>query len=162
LKLNAFHFPYSLRSHQEFAGQHLKAYGVKSTYDVYSRILKSKRVRQKGMETRDERLNMVEWFYQCLKAKVQPMPVSAARQRRYVGNYDVRHVFSRNGDLYYYRNDPATETRLLRLTDNTFVLENKDYFRIRFQMGKGESADKAVKILGIYAQGHTDESVRDK
>jgi hypothetical protein len=65
------------------------------------------------------------------------------------------------GDLYYYRDDRASirKYRLSRIDANVFVLDDRfgDGFRVRFVMGED---DKAVKIIGMYVEGHQDEMLR--
>jgi len=77
---------------------------------------------------------------------------------RFAGDYGPRHIKLREGRLFYQR-DGGQEYRLTPVSRNTFIFEGKADFRIRFESDK---SGKVVKIVGLYIQGNTDESLRDR
>jgi hypothetical protein len=76
---------------------------------------------------------------------------------KFVGDYGPRHIILRDGSLYYKR-DGRPEYRLIPLTRNTFALEGYASFRLQFVSDKN---GRISKVIGLYIQGDTDESLRD-
>jgi hypothetical protein len=58
-----------------------------------------------------------------------------------------------------YQRDGRPEYRLLPLSRNTFALERYAQFRIRFV---SDALGRVTKLVGLYIQGNTDESPRDR
>jgi len=77
---------------------------------------------------------------------------------KYVSDYGPRHIILRDGNLYYQR-DGKKEFRLHAISENTFLLEGYNNFRIHFIKDKN---GKVTKIIGLYIDGSKDESLRDK
>jgi CubicO group peptidase (beta-lactamase class C family) len=100
----------------------------------------------------------LEWAKDALKAEKSPVALSAAEMERFAGDYEARHIRLREGRLYYQR-DGRPEYRLLPLTRDTFALERYGQFRIRFV---SDASGRIVKLVGLYIQGNTDESPRDR
>ncbi|MEO1009176.1 MAG: serine hydrolase domain-containing protein [Planctomycetota bacterium] len=74
---------------------------------------------------------------------------------QFVGSYGPRRVSIESGAAVYQRGDgPRFTLRWMRGT--TFALEGNDTFRIRFVPGQ----QRATSIIGLYADGRTDESPR--
>ena len=76
--------------------------------------------------------------------------------KQYVGTYGPRRVFSKDGVLYYRRdeNDPMI---MIPMERDLFRLEEIDYFRIRFKRNeKGE----VIELTGLYSDGQTEPSPR--
>ena len=74
------------------------------------------------------------------------------------GDYGPRHIKLREGRLYYQR-DGRPEFRLVPLSRDTFALERYGQFRIRFV---SDESGRVTKLVGLYVQGNTDESPRDR
>jgi hypothetical protein len=68
------------------------------------------------------------------------------------------YITLREGQLYYQR-EGRPEYRLIPLNKNTFALEGYAPFRIRFA---SDESGQVTKIVGLYIQGNTDQSPRDK
>ena len=77
---------------------------------------------------------------------------------KFVGDYGPRHISLRDGRLYYQRDD-RPEYRLIPLNRNTFALESYAPFRIQFV---SDEAGQVTKIVGLYIQGNTDQSPRNR
>ena len=155
LKLNVLRFPQSIANHREFRESFLKHNDIKSLSNVYAKMLKSLKKGQKGY-------GIVEWFSQWIKSRAFPIPLSNEVLSRYTGKYGPRHMFIKNGDLYYYRDDRqlTREYRLLKAYGNTFILDDDypDIFRFEFVMGKN---NKAASVIGFTIDGSRYESIRD-
>jgi hypothetical protein len=80
--------------------------------------------------------------------------------REYAGDYGERHVEMRDGALYYFREGAATQSprRLHAISENTFVLEDENSFRLRFDRGSEGSVNR---VTGLYLDGQQDENGRD-
>jgi CubicO group peptidase (beta-lactamase class C family) len=100
----------------------------------------------------------LEWTRDALKAEKNPIVLSAEDMEKFAGDYGPRHIFIRDGRLYYQR-DGRPEYALIPLNKNTFALEGYGPFRIRFD---SDESGRIIKIVGLYIQGNTDESLRDR
>lgn len=100
----------------------------------------------------------LQWAREALKAEKNPVVLSVEEIERFAGDYGPRHIKLREGQLFYQR-EGKQEYRLIPLDRNTFALESYAPFRIRFDSDK---SGKATKIVGLYIQGNTDQSPRDK
>ena len=98
------------------------------------------------------------WTEDRLAADADPVHVPLSTLESYVGRYEARHVSLREGRLYYQR-EGNPEHQLIPLAQDLFALSGSQTFRLRF-VGDGERP--AAKIIGIYSDGRTDESVRSR
>ena len=73
----------------------------------------------------------------------------------FAGSYGERKVEFDAEGLWYRRGD-RPRYRLRRMFGTTFALEGVDSFRIRF-----ETSDGKQKIIGLYLDGRTDESIKE-
>lgn len=155
LKLNVLRFPQSVANHREFRKYFLKHKDIKTLSNIYAKMLNRLKKGKKDYE-------IVQWFSQWIKARAFPIRFSNEELNRYIGNYGPRRIIIKNGDLYYYRSDRRTprEYRLLKAYENTFILDDDypDVFRLKFVMDKN---NKAAKIIGLYIDGSSNESIRD-
>jgi CubicO group peptidase (beta-lactamase class C family) len=112
-----------------------------------------------ALEPEDEDVRRrIRWTEDRLAAQTDPVQVSPSTLESYAGQYDARRVSLREGRLYYQRDDNP-EHQLIPLSQDLFALSGSQTFRLRF-VGNGEGP--AAKIIGIYSDGRTDESVRSK
>lgn len=99
----------------------------------------------------------LEWLEEAIAARATPVEHSLEELERLAGDYGPRHVRLRDGALYYQR-DNGVERRLVAMTKDTFTLVGLPSFRLRFDTaGDGPPP----RVLGLYSDGRTDESVRD-
>jgi CubicO group peptidase (beta-lactamase class C family) len=153
LRLNVARFNQSLNCHRYFVKKYLELKDIQSLSRAYEQILHQLKKEQKDY-------TIVQWYDEWLRARAYPIPLSDEEKERYVGNYGPRHVIVKNGELYYYRDNPIIrEYRMVKLSENVFVLDDNftDEFRIKFVLGKD---NKASKLIGFYINGYQDESVR--
>ncbi|HUV37718.1 MAG TPA: hypothetical protein VMX58_12335, partial [Patescibacteria group bacterium] len=99
----------------------------------------------------------LEWTRDQKRCEEDPPSVPRETLERYTGDYGPRHITLRDGSLYYTR-DEQPEFRLVPITENTFALEGFREFRLRFAGDAGGAADR---VIGIYFEGRTDESLRE-
>ena len=100
----------------------------------------------------------IPWIKEIIQAEEEPVLIPEELLEKYAGDYGPRHVYFRKGKLFYQR-DGRKEYALLPLAKDTFALKGYGVFRLRFILDKDGSA---IKIVGIYLGGRTDESIRDK
>jgi len=100
----------------------------------------------------------LQWAKEALGVEKEPVILSAAEMEKFAGDYGPRHVTLRDGRLYY-RREGRPEYRLLPLSRDTFALERYGQFRVRFA---SDEAGRVTKLVGLYIQGNTDESLRDR
>jgi hypothetical protein len=77
---------------------------------------------------------------------------------KFAGHYGPRHIFLRDGRLYYKR-DFRKEYLLVPIKSKTFSLEGYPLFRIRFVP---DEEGNITKIVGLYITGRTDETPNTK
>ncbi|MBN1272964.1 MAG: serine hydrolase [Candidatus Aminicenantes bacterium] len=121
---------------------------------------------QKAIESFESALNIrkghrlttraLQWAKEALKVEKNPVALSAAEMEKFVSDYGPRHIFLRDGSLYYRRED-RPEYRLIPLTKDTFALDGNAQFRLKFV---ADETGLINKIVGLYIQGNTDESLR--
>ena len=75
----------------------------------------------------------------------------------YAGNYGPRKISYEEGNLYYQREGRA-KYKLVAMTDDLFMIKEIPYFRIKMIKEEG----KVTGLLGMYDNGRTDQSKRDK
>ncbi len=100
----------------------------------------------------------LEWAKEALGAEKKPVVLSEAEMKKLAGDYGPRHIKLRDGRLYYQR-DGRPEYRLLPLSRDKFALERYGQFRVRFV---ADETGRVTKLVGLYVQGRTDESPRDR
>ena len=100
----------------------------------------------------------LEWAREALRVEKSPVSLSAAEIEKFAGDYGPRHIILRDGSLYYKRDD-RSEYRLIPLTKDTFALDGYASFRLQFV---SDENGRIAKIIGLYIQGRTDESLRDQ
>jgi CubicO group peptidase (beta-lactamase class C family) len=100
----------------------------------------------------------IRWIEDRLTAETNPVHVPRSTLESYAGQYDVRRVTLREGRLYYQR-DGNPEHQLIPLSQDLFALSGSRTIRLRFV---GNGVRPASKIIGIYSDGRTDESVRSR
>jgi len=98
----------------------------------------------------------LQWTREAIEARKRLVALPAAALRRFAGDYGPRHIRLEGGDLYYQR-EGRPSFRLLPMAADTFLLDGKGSFRVRFVTG-GDG--QVVKLVGVYSDGSTDESPR--
>jgi dipeptidase len=99
----------------------------------------------------------LEWTRDQKRCEENPPSVPRETLERYAGDYGPRHVTLRDGSLYYQR-DERPEFRLMPISEDTFALEGFRQFRLRFVAGEDGAIEK---VIGVYFEGSTDESIRE-
>ena len=102
----------------------------------------------------------VDWAMSYMKAIEKPATLSAEYLQKLAGDYGARHIKFENGKLYYVRDNAAAKDyrELIPLSEDTFVIRELSYFRMRFEM---DASGMPTKIIGMYEGGQEDQSVRD-
>lgn len=77
-----------------------------------------------------------QWAPDGVRAVYEPISLPEDVLQAYAGNYGTRDVYFEEGVLYYqYEN--RTKRRMLVVREDYFVIENYDFFRVRFTKDKG-------------------------
>ena len=106
--------------------------------------------------TDPDRLAVIQWGITGLEAAMNPVTLDEETARSYTGAYGPRKITYDNGVLYYQREDRPRQ-ELLPLTKTIFHMDGVGYFRLEFVL---DDSGKAVKVVGHYDNGHTDENNR--
>lgn len=98
-----------------------------------------------------------EWSLLALKASANPVKPDASVLKSYAGSYGERQLTFENGKLYYQRKGKEKH-ELKALTEDLFMLEEVPYFRLKVL----KENNAVVALQGLYDNGHTDLSPKDK
>jgi len=99
----------------------------------------------------------IPWIKEVIQAEINPVSIAVEKLAKYAGDYGARHIRLREGRLYYQR-DEGKERELLPLSEDMFAVKDYGVFRLKFVPDK---TGRTNKVVGIYIEGHTDESPRD-
>ena len=88
-----------------------------------------------------------------------PPVLDASALQKYAGKYGPRLVTLETDALFYAREGSTGKTKLIPLSEDLFALESMTTFRIRFEL---DEQGRATKIVGLYDNGESDESLRDE
>jgi tetratricopeptide (TPR) repeat protein len=149
LELNTQFFPDSAETYEQL-GEALNAAGrYQEAIDAYDRSLAVTPFNPPVAKH-------VDWIASRLAVEQDPVVVSREQLARYVGQYGPRHV-RLGGDGLVYQREGNPEYALIALGEGLFALDGLETFRMLFVGAVGGNADK---IIGLYFDGSSDESVR--
>ena len=100
----------------------------------------------------------LEWTRDQKRCEENPVSVPRETLEKYAGYYGPRRVTLRDGSLYYKRDDQQ-EYRLMPVSESVFAIDGYRKFRLRFVEGEDGAIEK---VVGVYFDGRTDESMRDR
>lgn len=130
---------------------HVKTSKDKAMVTAYSMALDSL---MKSEENEDIKAGL-QWAYDGLKAKLEPVKLNENTLKSYVGTYGPRNITFEDGSLYYQRED-RPKMKMFPITETVFGLKDLEYFRLGIIMEDG----KAVAVKGMYEGGRTDRNER--
>jgi len=109
-------------------------------------------------ETQDEQDKMIyDWHIQSLKAELNPVSVDPKILESYLGKYGPRTITFENGALFYQR-EGRPKYGMIPLSEDLFMFKEIDYFRLKIIKENG----KIIGVMGLYDNGTTDTSLKDK
>ena len=96
--------------------------------------------------TDEEELEKYQWALDGVTADYDKM-TDKNIIKKYVGNYSKIKIVNENGILYYQdREGPAL--KMIPVSDNYFVVEGIDYFRIKFIISDGKTVMRQIFVYG--------------
>jgi retinol-binding protein 3 len=98
-----------------------------------------------------------EFLIESLKGVLNAPEVSSELLKSYAGKYGERTVYYENGNLYYQRGSRQI-LELTSMSDDTFMLKEIPFFRVKFER---DASGKVLSITGIYDNGSIDSTPRD-
>lgn len=105
----------------------------------------------------DEKMKKTyNWMIESLTATLNYVEIDAALLKKYEGDYGDRKIYLENGRLYYQRSG-RQKFELTPMSENTFMLNEIDYFRLKFE---SDSSGNIISVTGLYDDGNTDSSPR--
>jgi len=99
----------------------------------------------------EELLTEYQWIMDGLKVKTDPVKLDEKVALSYTGQYGPRKITFENGSLYYQR-EQRPKMKMTPMTENLFMFDDLDYFRLEFIIKNEE----AVAVVGHYDNGRTD------
>ncbi|MFT4664259.1 MAG: hypothetical protein ACI8YQ_003409 [Polaribacter sp.] len=97
------------------------------------------------------------WSLAGMKAKSNPITVSETVLKSYEGKYGQRILSLENGKLFYQR-EGRGKYELKAMTQDLFMIDEVPSFRLKILKEKGS----VVALEGLYNNGRTDKSMKDK
>jgi len=101
----------------------------------------------------------IAWIDRGLKARSSGRAPDKAALRAIAGTYGPRRIEFDDGRLYYSRQGATSRTALNPLDESLFGLESNATFRLEVRR---DEQGRPVALIGRYADGRTDESIRDE
>lgn len=98
-----------------------------------------------------------EFLIESLNAVLNASDVSSEILNSYAGTYGDRKVYFENGRLYYQRGTRQI-FELTPMSDDTFMLKEIPFFRLKFEK---DSSGRVASVTGIYDNGTTDNTPKD-
>jgi len=96
-----------------------------------------------------------QWALDGVRAVYEPVSLPEDVLQAYVGNYGTRDVYFEDGVLYY-QYEKRTKRRMLVVREDYFVIENYDFFRVRFTKDKGS----IISLEEIFTDGSVVRNTR--
>jgi hypothetical protein len=96
-----------------------------------------------------------QWALDGVRAVYEPVSLPDNVSQAYAGNYGTRNVYYEDGVLYYQYKD-RTKRRMVPVREDYFVVENYDFFRVRFTKDKGA----ITSLEEIFTDGSVIRSTR--
>jgi hypothetical protein len=99
------------------------------------------------------------WFEAWVRAVANPVEVPTERLESYAGEYEVRRFELRGDQLFYGRDATPAEDfdPLVGMSEDTFVMPDVDFFRLRFET---DESGRATRVVGVYEDGREDSNPR--
>ena len=135
-----------------------KTYAGTDQFDLSLQIIKKARaLNLKKKEVKEADIN---WTMDWVKAIKNPLKLSLDHLKKLEGDYSGRHIRLKEETLFYFRDNASSENyrKLYPLSEDTFILKEISWFRLRFSKDK---KGNIKKITGIYQSGRTNDSLRD-
>lgn len=117
-------------------------------------ILALENIRNK--ETQENIVNSYNWLIESLNATLKDVNINTDVLKSFAGNYGERKIYYDNGKLYYQRNGKQ-KFELTQMSEDTFMMKDVDYFRIKFSM---DDKGNVSELIGMYDDGRSDRSER--
>lgn len=135
-----------------------KAYAGADQFDLSLQVIK--KARALNINKKDVKEADIDWTMDWVKAIKNPLKLSVDYLKKLEGDYSGRHIRLKDGVLYYFRDNASAENyrKLYSLSEDTFVLKEISWFRLRFSKDK---KGNIKKITGMYQSGRTDDSLRN-
>jgi len=106
--------------------------------------------------TEPHKSEIFKWIRDYKKALQKPFELNPDLARKYIGDYDPRKIFMEDGQLYYQRGENP-KYKMTPMSEDTFVFEDLDYFRLKIETDENGNP---VAAAGIYQGGRTDRCER--
>jgi CubicO group peptidase (beta-lactamase class C family) len=118
---------------------------------------------ERAREAKEEKPDAAatEWSLGYIKTLENPLKLDEAYLKTLAGDYEARHLQVKEGRLFY-RRDGGTFSEYRPLTaesKDTFVLEGLATFRLKIEF---DEKGNPVRLVGLYADGRQDQTVRNK
>jgi hypothetical protein len=97
-----------------------------------------------------------EWYRAMYEAALNPVTLDPETMRSYTGTYGPRTI-TLEGDSLFYQREDRPKLKLVPISDDDFMVEGIDRFRLRFVKDR----DRVVAVEGHDLSGETDRHLKN-
>ena len=98
-----------------------------------------------------------DWLIESLSATLEDVNISPDLYKKYSGVYGERKIYFENGKLYYQRSG-RQKFEMTPMSEDTFMISEIGFFRLKFV---SDSSGNISEVIGLYSDGHTDNSLKN-
>jgi len=109
-------------------------------------------------ETDEKRRNKYRWAIDGVRTMKEPAAVAKAILQSYAGKYGKKVIHYENGELLYEFIGTIAKSRMIPISEDYFLVENSDDFRVRFKKEK----NKIVSFEEIFDDGYIIENKKEQ
>jgi CubicO group peptidase (beta-lactamase class C family) len=146
-----------VETHPRSADAHAALASIFLTAGDYEQALAGFR-KSASLDRKDKRKKEIRWTEEGLNALRHPVTLTPDALNRFAGTYGPRRVTLEDGSLVYSREGRPRKHKLIPMGKDTFLLDGMGDFRVRFVADK---SGRVTKIVGMYANGEEDETLRE-
>jgi len=100
--------------------------------------------------------NKYQWYIEGINALNNPVTVPEGIIRAYIGKYGNRNIYYENGSLYYQYKG-RTKRKMLAISDEYFLIEDYDSYRIKFI----RESNKVIGLNQVFNDGNITELTKE-
>lgn len=123
---------------------------------MVARIEATKALMEKAKDEATKK--QLAWVLQGLEVEKNPVKLDEKIMGTYVGIFGPRKIWLESGTLYYQR-EGRPQYKMIPMGEDTFAVQGLDYFRIKFNR---DESGNVIELVGMYDNGTTDSSMRNK
>ena len=122
---------------------------------IKAQILALEKIKQNSANEKEKQNS--DWLIESLSATLEDVNISPDLYKKYSGVYGERKIYFENGKLYYQRSG-RQKFEMTPMSEDTFMISEIGFFRLKFV---SDSSGNISEVIGLYSDGHTDNSLKN-